>query len=104
MELFNRQTVQDIKSVIIENNITEAFNQFAENLTLIQESMKEFSRMEAQHGEGEVSASRTLCLAVRGFNVSDCLGFPKFQIPGNACQVECSVLIPSRRSSNLVLL
>jgi hypothetical protein len=34
--------------------------------------------------------SQILFLAVRGFNVSDCLGLPKSQIPGNACQVECS--------------
>jgi hypothetical protein len=54
--------------------------------------------------EREVAASRTLSMAVRKFNVSDCLGFPKSQISGNACLVECSVLIPSRPSYNLVLL
>jgi hypothetical protein len=41
--------------------------------------------------EGEAVASRILFLAVRGFNVPDCLGSPKSQIPGNACQVECSI-------------
>jgi hypothetical protein len=54
--------------------------------------------------EGEVTASRTLSMAVRGFDVSDCLRFPKFQIPGNAFQVSCSLLILSWRFSNLVLL
>jgi Fe-S-cluster containining protein len=40
--------------------------------------------------EGEVAVSQILFLAVRGFNVSDCLGFSKSQIPGNTCQIECS--------------
>jgi hypothetical protein len=35
-------------------------------------------------------ASQILFLAARGFNASDCLGSSKSQIPGNACQVECS--------------
>jgi hypothetical protein len=34
---------------------------------------------------GRGSGSRILFLVVRGFNVSDCLGFPKSQIPENAC-------------------
>jgi hypothetical protein len=49
MEIFNRQTVQNIKSAIIESNNIEAFNQLAEKLIMIQESMKEFNRMESQH-------------------------------------------------------
>jgi hypothetical protein len=49
MESFNRQATQDIKSTIIESSNKEAFNEFAENLTVIQESTKEFNRMEAQH-------------------------------------------------------
>jgi hypothetical protein len=49
MESLNRQAIQAIKLAIIESNNIEAFNQFAENLIMAQESMKEFSRMEPQH-------------------------------------------------------
>jgi hypothetical protein len=49
MELFNKQTIQDIRSTIVESNNTEAFNEFTQRLIMIQDNMKEFSRVEAQH-------------------------------------------------------
>jgi hypothetical protein len=45
MELFNNQTMQDIRSTIIESNNTEVFNEFAKRSILVQENMKEFNRM-----------------------------------------------------------
>jgi hypothetical protein len=51
MKLFFGSSTQEIKEIIIESRNMEDFNDFTQRLMAVQDNMKEFSRMENQHGE-----------------------------------------------------